>query len=200
MLKRKIEEKLNAFKSHTKALLITGARQVGKTYSVMQYGEANFKVFARIDLVADENARSLLSTATDAETIISRLTLLVPELLVPGETLIFFDGVQKVPEIVTGIKYLVEDGRFRYILSGSLLGVELENIQSIPAGYVERVSMYPMDFEEFMIANGVASSVIASLRKSFEERTPVDEFIHECVHEPSFHRIHHQGCFLFQKL
>ena len=179
MLKRKIEEKLNAFKSHTKALLITGARQVGKTYSVMQYGEANFKVFARIDLVADENARSLLSTATDAETIISRLTLLVPELLIPGETLIFFDGVQKVPEIVTGIKYLVEDGRFRYILSGSLLGVELENIQSIPAGYVERVSMYPMDFEEFMIANGVASSVIASLRKSFEERTPVDEFIHE---------------------
>ena len=179
MLKRKIEEKLNAFKSHKKGLLITGARQVGKTYSVIQYGKANFKVFVRIDFIEDVNARTLFTNATDAETIISRLTLLVPELLIPGETLVFFDEVQKAPEIVTAIKYLVEDGRFRYILSGSLLGVELENIQSIPAGYVERVSMYPMDFEEFMIANGVAPSVIDSLRKSFEERTPVDEFIHE---------------------
>lgn len=82
-------------------------------------------------------------------------------------------------EAVTAVKYLVQDGSYRYILSGSLLGIELYCVKSIPVGYMDSIRMFPLDFEEFCIANGVGKSALDSLRESFEKRTPVDEFVHE---------------------
>ena len=99
------------------------------------------------------------------------------------ETLIFFDEVQECPEIVTAIKFLVEDGQYRYILSGSLLGVELKDIRSVPVGYLSILEMYPLDFREFCKANRVSQTVMDKLRECFEKKQPVDELIHEKMME-----------------
>ncbi|MGN0189402.1 MAG: ATP-binding protein [Candidatus Cryptobacteroides sp.] len=103
--------------------------------------------------------------------------------LIKNETIIFFDEVQKCPEIVTAIKFLVDDGRYRYIMSGSLLGVELNNLRSVPVGYMCIKDMYPLDLEEFMWAIGVNEAVIDALKKSFESGEPVDEFVHKKMME-----------------
>ena len=103
--------------------------------------------------------------------------------MIPGETLIFFDEVQECPEIVTAIKFLVEDGQYRYILSGSLLGVELKDIRSVPVGYLSILEMYPLDFREFCEANRVSQTVMDKLKECFEKKQPVDELIHEKMME-----------------
>ena len=100
--------------------------------------------------------------------------------LLKGETLIFFDEVQKCPEIVTAIKFLVDEGSYRYILSGSLLGVELKDLRSEPVGYMGVKDMYPLDFEEFISCVGIRESVIDSLRQSWGHKTPVDT-IHSSI-------------------
>ena len=87
--------------------------------------------------------------------------------MIPEKTLIFFDEIQVVKEIVTAIKFLVEDKRFKYILSGSMLGIELKDLRSVPVGYMDVIEMYPLDFEEFAIANGVSTLVIDSIRDAF---------------------------------
>jgi len=103
--------------------------------------------------------------------------------LIKGETLIFFDEVQKCPEIVTAIKFLVDEGSYRYILSGSLLGIELKNLRSEPVGYMGVKDMYPLDFEEFISCVGINEKVIEALRKAWENRMPVDEFVHNKIME-----------------
>ena len=102
-----------------------------------------------------------------------RLSLAVEQPLVPGKTLVFIDEVQECPEIVTAIKFLVQEGSYDYALSGSLLGVELGDIRSVPVGFLSTVEMFPLDFEEFCWANGIADDVFASLRQSFEQLRPV---------------------------
>lgn len=103
----------------------------------------------------------------------------MPEDCKPQETVVFFDEIQKCPEIVTKIKFLVEEGSFKYVMSGSLLGVELKGITSVPVGYLTVLTMYPMDFEEFMIANNVSKTTLEMLKAKFETCQPVDEFIHQ---------------------
>lgn len=112
-----------------------------------------------------------------------RLSALTDVPMIPGETLIFFDEVQECPEIVTAIKFLVEDGQYRYILSGSLLGVELKDIGSVPVGYLSILEMYPLDFREFCEANRVSQTVMDKLKECFEKKQPVDELIHEKMME-----------------
>ena len=99
--------------------------------------------------------------------------------MVPGETLILFDEVQACPEAVTRIKFLVEDGRFRYGLTGSLLGVELKDLRSEPVGFLDIMDVYPFDLEEFSSALGVSDRVIEELRSAFEDRRQVDDVIHK---------------------
>ena len=98
-------------------------------------------------------------------------------------TVIFFDEVQECKEIVTAIKFLVEKGKYKYVLSGSLLGVELTDLRSAPVGYLTTIDMYPMDFEEFLTANGLGNDVISNLRKCYIQLTPVDEFVHDKIIE-----------------
>lgn len=105
--------------------------------------------------------------------------MIMPEDCKPQETVVFFDEIQKCPEIVTKIKFLVEEGSFKYVMSGSLLGVELKGITSVPVGYLTVLTMYPMDFEEFMIANNVSKTTLEMLKAKFETCQPVDEFIHQ---------------------
>ncbi len=180
MISRKIEKELQRFydRDEKKALLITGARQVGKTFIIREFGK-RFSSFVEINFYENKQAQSLFEGAKDSGDLLFRLSAISDSRLIPGETLIFFDEVQECSEIVTAIKFLVEEGSYRYILSGSLLGVDLKDIRSVPVGYMDVMEMYPLDFEEFAAANQVSPGIIGTLRDSFENRTPVDSLIHE---------------------
>ncbi len=182
-MKRKIDLYIRDFYSQSKnALLITGARQIGKTYSIREFGKS-FKSFIEINFVENPSAVEAFKGAKTSRDILLRLSLLTNKPLIKGETLIFFDEVQKCPDIVSAIKFLVEDGSYRYILSGSLLGVELKDLRSEPVGYMGIKEMFPLDFEEFISALGVTDNIINTLRKSWEDKIPVDEFIHSKMME-----------------
>ena len=131
-----------------------------------------------INFVENPEAVEIFKNAHSSSDILLRLSAMTNVPLIKGETLIFFDEVQKCPEIVTAIKFLVNEGSYRYILSGSLLGVELKDLRSEPVGYMGVKEMYPLDFEEFISCVGVSNEVISSIRRAWEQRTPVDEFIH----------------------
>ena len=164
-----------------RALLVTGARQVGKTFLIEKIGKERFRSFVKIDFLENKSARSLFENAVDAKDILTRISALGNVELIPRETLIFLDEVQECKESITAIKYLVEEGSYKYILSGSLLGVELYNVRSIPVGYMDSLEMFPLDFEEFAIANGVSTAVLGSIRKAFEDKTAVDEIVHDAM-------------------
>ncbi len=183
MLKRKIDGYISHYYGTThNALLITGARQIGKTYSIREFGRS-FKSFIEINFIENPEAIGLFRDAKSARDILLRLSAISSVPLVPNETLIFFDEVQECPEIVTGIKFLVDEGSYRYILSGSLLGVELKDIRSVPVGYMGVKDMFPLDFEEFVSSVGVREDVMDTLRSAWRNRTPVDGFIHSKMME-----------------
>lgn len=183
MLKRKIDKYIKDYYETTcNALLITGARQIGKTYSVRRFGKS-FKNFVEINFIETPEAVELFKGAKSSNDILLRLSALTSVPLVKGETLIFFDEVQQCPDIVTAIKFLVEDGSYRYILSGSLLGVELKDLRSEPVGYMGVKEMYPLDFEEFISCVGINGTVIDSLREAWLNRTAVDTFVHNKIME-----------------
>ena len=179
MIERKVEQRLERFRQEDKALLITGARQVGKTFIIREFGKQAYQSFIEINFLEDKTAASLFENARDSRDLLLRLSAIADKPLIPGQTLIFFDEVQECPEIVTAIKFLVEEGSYRYILSGSLLGVDLKDIRSVPVGYMDIVQMYPLDCEEFALANRVSPNVIDALREAFEEKRPVDAVVHE---------------------
>ena len=183
MLKRKIDSYIrNYYEMNRNALLITGARQIGKTFSIREFGKT-FKSFIEINFVENPEAVEVFKGAKNSSEILLRLSALTSTPLIKGETLIFFDEVQKCPEIVTSIKFLVDEGSYRYILSGSLLGVELKDLRSEPVGYMGIKDMYPLDFEEFITCLGINEKVLSSLRSSWEERRPVDSFVHKKMME-----------------
>lgn len=180
MLDRKIDNKIaSLLQNHNKALMLTGARQVGKTYALRKFGKKHFETVVEINFVLNRNAVGFLDGASNAEEMLLRISAMTSVKMYPGKTLIFFDEVQEYPEVVTLIKSLVDEGSYRYVLSGSLLGVELKDLRSEPVGYMDVLDMYPMDFEEFSLAVGVSPKIIDVLRENFKERTPVDRIVHE---------------------
>ena len=184
MLKRKIDSYLEQFYKRTnKALLVTGARQTGKSFSIRQYGTTHYENFVEINFIEQPDAVEILKGAKSSQDILVRLSLLTSTPLVAGNTLVFFDEVQECPEIVTATKFLVNEGSYRYILSGSLLGVELQDLRSEPVGYMDVKDMYPLDLEEIFIAMGVSGHVRDDLQKAFEKQQPVDEFVHKKIME-----------------
>lgn len=183
MLKRKIDSYIRNYYATTRnVLLITGARQIGKTFSIREFGKS-FKSFIEINFVENPEAVELFKGAKSSADILLRLSAISTVPLIKGDTLIFFDEVQKCPEMVTAIKFLVDEGSYRYILSGSLLGVELKDLRSEPVGYMGVKDMYPLDFEEFITGIGISDNVIASLRNAWEKRLPVDSFVHSKLME-----------------
>ena len=179
-MKRTVEnEILEWFSSSQKALLIDGARQVGKTYAVRAFARKYIKKFVEINFYENTAARDLVNMAKSSEEILLYLSTICGEDLVRGETVIFFDEVQECDDIITAIKFLVEEGSFRYILSGSMLGIEMKNIRSVPVGYLDLLHMFPMTFYEFCLANGVGEAALEHLKKSFDEVIPVQDAVHE---------------------
>ena len=180
MLYRKIQDRIENFitKKRDKALLVTGARQTGKTFIIREIGK-KYKNFVEINFFENKEAAKLFENISSASDILFRLSAITNKTLVKGETLVFFDEVQEVPNLITAIKFLVEDNSYQYILSGSLLGIELKDIASIPVGYMDIYHMYPLDLEEFFIACGIKQEILTYIRKSYEEKTKIDEIIHE---------------------
>ena len=165
--------------SSDKALLVTGARQIGKTWLIRdEIDKSGFKRF-EINFIDQPDMIDFLNTEISAEDFLVKLKMIMPEEYKPHKTVVFFDEIQKCPEIVTKIKFLVDEGSFKYAMSGSLLGVELKGIASAPVGYLSITRMYPMDFEEFMIANGVSKTTLDMLKDKFKTCQPVDDFIHQ---------------------
>ena len=162
-----------------KALLVTGARQIGKTWLIRdEIDKSGLKRF-EINFIDQPDMVNYLNAEMSAEDFLVKLKMIMPEEYKIHETVVFFDEIQKCPEIVTKIKFLVDEGSFRYAMSGSLLGVELKGISSAPVGYLSIIRMYPMDFEEFMVANGISKTTLDMLKDKFETCQPVDDFIHQ---------------------
>ena len=184
MLKRKIEKDIMRWiEGSDKALLIYGVRQAGKTFIVRECLKAAGCDYIEFNLIRQPEIVDILDGATGIDDLILKLSLYSDKKIVPGKTFFFFDEIQKYKEIVTKIKFLVDDKRFRYILSGSLLGVEIVNLKSAPVGYLQTLNMYPLDFEEFLQIFNVGQPVLDMLRKAFASKMPVDEVIHGKIME-----------------
>lgn len=184
MLKRKIEKDIiHWIESSEKALLVYGVRQAGKTFIIRECLEASGCDYIEFNLIRQPEIVDILANATSMDDLILKLSLYSDKRITPGKTFFFFDEIQKYKEIVTKIKFLVDDKRFRYVLSGSLLGVEIVNLKSAPVGYLQTLNMYPLDFEEFLQIFNVGETVLDKLRTSFKEKTPVDEVIHGKIME-----------------
>ena len=183
MLRRKAYARLLEWKNQEKkkALCIMGARQIGKTTLVRAFGRDHYEHFIELNFITEPSASAIFDGSLDANTIITNLSAYVRKPMEPGKTLILFDEVQMCPNARTAIKFLVEDGRFDYIESGSLLGVRHKEVRSYPVGFEEIYRMYPMDFEEYLWANGVQESTIDYLRTCYETITPVSQAVHETM-------------------
>lgn len=182
MLRRKVTEQLERWKEVPgKALLVTGARQIGKSYAIREFGKRRYACYVEVNLLLDRGAADILTSARSASDFINRVALLSPNPLIEGDTLIFIDEIQEFPDIVTLAKALVEDGRYSFAFSGSMLGTELLGIRSFPVGYVHQLVMRPLDFEEFSWAVGVEPRFLDEVRESLRERRPVDAALHDVM-------------------
>ena len=184
MLKRKMEQILDNWKktANHKPLIVKGCRQCGKTYSVVDFAKKNYKNVVYLNFYENPDYASVFSGALNVDTIIMLLSALLGDEAVfeAGQTILILDEIQDCPDARTALKFFRMDGRFDVIGTGSLLGVKGygKEPKSIPVGSETVVDMYPLDFEEFLWANGISDSVIDMLRKSLESETPVPEALH----------------------
>lgn len=181
MLKRKAEKQFLDWlnNAHNKALLVKGARQVGKSYLIEYFANEHFKHVVKFDMVGQARVRQSFLKSESPEDLLLRMTVASDVPMVAGDTVVIVDEVQRCPNVVTFIKYLVQQGDYRFVLSGSLLGVELENIDSLPVGYVYNVDMAPLDFEEFCWANGVSSQVCELAASCLVRKEPLPDYLYE---------------------
>ena len=184
MLFRKIEAQIeDHLKSDSRAImLIDGAHQVGKTYIIRHVGQKLFENYIELNLVEDYVGARLFANAKTVEDFYLAVSMLAGDRMKEKEnTLIFIDEIQAYPHLLTLLKFLAQDDRFTYIASGSLLGVTLAQTTSIPMGSIRMVRMFPLDFEEFLYANGMNALVVNSLRKKYERQESLDEATHAKV-------------------
>ncbi len=178
-MKRQYEAKIQDWiDNSSKALLVYGARQVGKTYLVREMLQRNGISFFEVNFQERQDILEVISGLSSAEEISMRLALYSDAALEEKKSVIFLDEIQLYPDIITKIKFLVDEGRYRYVLSGSNLGVELKGIKSIPVGYVDMFQMYPMTLFEFAEALGVENIALDYIEECFEKLKPVDDIIH----------------------
>ncbi|MDE5786836.1 MAG: AAA family ATPase, partial [Duncaniella sp.] len=184
MLYRKIEPIIsNYFASDTdKILVVTGARQIGKSYIIRHCASKYFKNIVEINLVTDSEGDRLFDKVHTTDDFYIALSAFTSQ---PkgdrSDTLIFLDEIQVYPHLLTLLKFLREEGRYRYVASGSLLGVTLKKSSSVPLGSIDIIKMYPLDFEEFLLANDFGSDGVNSLRNHFQNMTNVPDGIHSRV-------------------
>lgn len=172
-----IEEHLKS--GSDKILLVDGARQVGKTYIINHIGKRLFRNFIELNMVEDSLGDRLFANTRTVEDFYLQVSMLAGNRMgSKSDTLIFIDEIQAYPQLLTLLKFLKSDNRFMYIASGSLLGVTLSETTSIPMGSIRKIRMFPLDFEEFLYANGMNELAISALRRKFERLEALDEPTH----------------------
>lgn len=193
MLKRKIESVLAEWKESKikKPLVIKGLRQCGKTFIARKFAENHYENVVYVNFIIEPDKKSAFAGNIDVDTIILNLSAMIPNCeFVEGKTCIILDEIQECREARTALKSFQMDGRFDVIATGSLLGVKgygekkRDNVggqDSVPVGYETVVEMYPLDFEEFLWANGISDAVISSLKSCFENETVVPEGVHRAM-------------------
>lgn len=193
MLKRKIEEELIAWKANPnrKPIVIKGCRQCGKTFIVQKFAEENYANVVYLNFMQDPDYALAFEGSKRVDDIVMNLSAIIPQSkFVPGETCIIIDEIQECPAARTALKFFKMDGRYDIIATGSLLGVkgygerqdrrDSESTKtSIPVGYETIIDMYPLDFEEFLWANGISDAIISKLAECLDNKMPVPEAIHQ---------------------
>lgn len=184
MLERKAYKQIDEwYKNSTPALLVDGARSVGKTTLIEEYLKKEKIPFVEFNLIKQTNVLNSINLCKDSKQLFLRLTSFADKPLIDGQTIIFIDEIQEAEDAITAIKWLGENNNYRYILSGSLLGIKLKNIRSFPVSYMSIIDMHPLNFEEFILANSVSPKIIDHLLTSFKNLEPVDEEIHKSMME-----------------
>ena len=181
MLNRKIQQTLNEYfnSNRDKILIIDGARQIGKSYIIRHEGRANFPNFIEVNMIDDRDGARVFADVKGTEDFYVRLSAVAGRRLgTKDNTLVFLDEIQAYPSMLTLLKFLCDEGRFTYVASGSLLGVTMHKTLSIPGGRIQVEHMYPLDFEEFLWANGVGKEVIDSMRKMFKNKESFNDGLH----------------------
>lgn len=184
MLKRKIEQKLTDWKNseNHKPLIIKGCRQCGKTFSVLDFARKNYKNVVYMDFFENPDYASVFAGSLEVDNIVMMMSALLGNAAVfeSGQTVLVLDEIQECPEARTALKFFQIDGRYDVIGTGSLLGVKGygKEPKSIPVGFETVIDMYPLDFEEFLWANGINDPVIRMLKQCLEKETPVPEALH----------------------
>ena len=186
VLKRKLLNELLKWKNNPArlTLLIKGARQVGKTFIVREFAKEHYKHFVDINFVENPEYHAIFDGGLDAENLIKQMSLRVPRTRIePGKTLIFLDEIQLCPRARAAMKFLASDKRFDVVASGSMLGINYEDVPSYPVGYVDYLEMHSLDFEEFLWASGVSPDSIADIKGYFDEMRVVPSAMHERMME-----------------
>lgn len=165
-----------------KILLVNGARQVGKSYLIRQVGKRLFPNFVEINFQEDKEGSAVFANVRTTHDFYVKLGSYAGDKLGNAKnTLVFLDEIQAYPQLLTMLKFLRQEARYRYIASGSQLGIALMQTPSVPIGSIERQEMYPMDFEEYLIANGWNDEAIGYLREHYERKESLDETMHNQV-------------------
>ena len=181
MLYRKIIDRIEKYLSSDpeRMLVIDGARQIGKSYIIRWIGKKMFPNYIEINMEEDKLGDRIFADARTVKDFYLALSVVAGEKMKDkSSTLVFIDEIQAYDHLLTLAKFLMADGRFTYIASGSQLGVALKNTQSVPVGSLDMERMYPMDFEEFLIACGVGGQVIGAMRESFRKGEALPEALH----------------------
>ncbi len=179
MLSRKIYRKIQYwYKNSDSALLIDGARQVGKTTIIREFLKASKDDYIEINLLENSLALESFNNSTDTSELLFKLSSLAKK-PIKSKAILFVDEIQEAKDAITPIKFLVSSRKCRFIFSGSLLGIKLQDVASLPIGFLGVLQMFPMDFEEFAEALGVSSDVFSYLRERFSKNEMVDETIHK---------------------
>ena len=180
MLKRDIETKINDWiKNDDRALLVYGVRQCGKTYIIRECLKNSSFNFVEFNLISDIEVLNILKETSNMDELFLKLSLYTDKKMIPYSTIIFFDEIQEYKEILTKVKFFSEYKKYKIILSGSLLGVELNNIASAPVGYLNSIKMYPLSFREFLQLFNVSDEIFDLLKESFINHKEVDDSIHK---------------------
>lgn len=161
-------------------LVITGARQVGKTYIIREFAKNNYEKFYELNFLENKELNGVFVDNLSVQSILMKLSLIINDFnLVDGKTLIFLDEIQMCPEAITALKFLAQDNRFDCIASGSMLGIAYNRASSFPVGYVERINMNSLDFEEFLWARGINEDTINYVKDFYLNKKTVDELTHK---------------------
>lgn len=183
MLRRKAYDAISEWKVNktSQALLVMGARQVGKTTTIREFGRENYQQVAEVNFFQNKTAIETVEAAVDARDLLLRISALSRVDLSAAHTLVFLDEVQELNDALTAVKFLIEQTDCDVILSGSLLGLDSFPARSLPVGYLQTIEMFPLDFEEFCWARSVPAPIVAQAREAFARLATIPDYVHDLL-------------------